>query len=300
MPYEPAVVAPLSTMPVAAPPVTVGSILGRTFSTWWKRMWIFAAATLAVMVPLYALLFALVIAASDVQWAEDMAPMGFTVLLVLGLVVLACGHTYGAVLHLGGRPVRLGAMLSVAFGRFFALVGLAFLGAVAYVACAFAVAAAAALMNMFLGSFVAGLVLVLALLPLCCVVGTAFSLTIPVMASERTGPITGLRRSWVLTRGRRAALFLSLLVMILVLIAAYIVLMVVATTTFGAMMRPPAPSSGSDSPGFGLAFIVMGLLFLLVQVLVAPLFTLVPAVAYHDVRIEKEGVSTDELARVFQ
>ena len=52
--------------------------------------------------------------------------------------------------------------------------------------------------------------------------------------------------------------------------------------------------------GGGTASLVGAFVGFLVTAAVTPLWTLFPAVAYHDLRVEKEGVDTAELARVFE
>jgi len=298
MPFEPAV--PLSSpAPVGAPPVTVGSLIGRTFSTWWKRMWIFAALSLVVLVPVYVVQFAVLLPMQRALSSGEPAPgfmvvaLSFSFLASLAMMVQSCGHTYGAVQHLSGMPVRVGAMLGVAFGRLLPMIGLFLVGLLAYFAFGITVVLTAVLLGMVLGKAITGFLLAVVLLPLCCVLGTALSLTIPVIVAERVGPITGMRRSWVLTKGRRGAIFLTLLVAALFLLAIFGV-------QFALMFSSGAMALGGLEPQLEPAMIVRTVVFGLVYVLVLPIFTAAPAVAYHDVRIEKEGVSSEKLAEVFQ
>ncbi len=50
-------------------------------------------------------------------------------------------------------------------------------------------------------------------------------------------------------------------------------------------------------PLAGLAVVEVTMVLMVVT---TPLWTLLPAVVYHDLRIEKEGVDTAELAKVFE
>jgi hypothetical protein len=109
------------------------------------------------------------------------------------------------------------------------------------------------------------------------VIGCALIATVPVVVAERLGPIEAIRRSWSLTRGHRGAIFLAGLGISLISFGINVV---------GTMLeRIP----------------VLGIIASLVlHVLTASLGTVMPAVAYHDIRTRKEGTPAEELARVFE
>jgi hypothetical protein len=92
-----------------------------------------------------------------------------------------------------------------------------------------------------------------------------------------------MKRTFALTKGRRWRIFVAFLgVGVIAWVAGMI-----------AGFLPMAVGGGGASllaalVGFGLT------------VVVTPLWTALPAVAYHDLRVEKEGVDTNELAKVFE
>jgi MFS family permease len=106
---------------------------------------------------------------------------------------------------------------------------------------------------------------------------------IPAAVVERPGLLGALRRSWALTRERRFTIFVVLLVFwLLSSVANGFVTVLVAVLPQGPAVL--------GATGLSLA---VGLLFSSLQ-------AVVPAVAYHDLRVEKEGVDAAELAGVFE
>jgi hypothetical protein len=112
------------------------------------------------------------------------------------------------------------------------------------------------------------------------VVGCAVTVTVPTAVIERIGPIEAVRRSWALTRDHRLVIFGAWLAIGAVSFGANMALQLVAVL-FGSM----APAAALIALPFYL--------------LVATLPTVLPAVAYHELRAAKEGVATEELAKVF-
>ncbi len=205
------------------------------------------------------------------------------------LLVQACGHTWGAVQHLSGRPVHLGAMLRAVLGRLPAVLGLMAFGVLGVLGSGLALTSVGAVFSYLGGGgFVAGALTVISV-PFLLVLGTALSLALPIIVAERAGPVAGLRRSFALTRGRRVELFPALLVVALALAALLAAQVGLVATQLGAGGLPdtgPAISVGR--------MLVMAVL----SILAAPLPWVAPAVAYHDLRLEKEG--SVELAQVFE
>jgi hypothetical protein len=108
--------------------------------------------------------------------------------------------------------------------------------------------------------------------------GLSFSLVAPVVMAEPLGAWASLKRSRALARGSRWALLGTYLICFL---AAY------APSYLGMGLGLSAPLLG-------------GLVTLVGSVLLGPIFSVAPAVAYHHLRVAKEGASTAELARVFE
>lgn len=283
---------PAPQLSAPARTVTAASLVARTFSTWWKRLWIFAALTLVVMVPTFAVSVGIVLAAGMSRGVVSVVvPIVFVFVLWLALFVQASGHTCGAVQHLSGGTVRLGAMLGAGFSRLPAMLGLVLLGLLAYLGVALVFVFVVAVSSYLGGSGFVVRALGVISVPFLFVLGTGLSLTIPVIVAERAGPIAGLRRSWYLTRGHRGAIFVSVLTVALILLA-------IGAGRFALVMASALGGSGGLFAADLLRSGAVMLLFALVALLAAPLLPIVTAVAYHDLRLEKEGAS--DLAEVFQ
>jgi hypothetical protein len=104
-----------------------------------------------------------------------------------------------------------------------------------------------------------------------------FWLSVPVAVVERKGVFGSIRRGIQLVQGRGFAIFAILLLLFVLLYAAkYLVL-----------RSGPRTAIGLD----------VG--WLLVGILHGTLMAVTCAVTYHDLRVAKEGVTTDDLVRVF-
>jgi hypothetical protein len=108
-------------------------------------------------------------------------------------------------------------------------------------------------------------------------VAVATSLVIPAVTVEGLGAVSGFKRSLDLTRGYRWSIFAAFL-------AIFGLNMVVGIA--GALL--------------GLIPILGLVLNLVVTLVTATIPYVLPAVAYHDLRVMKEGVDTTQLARVFE
>ncbi len=261
------------------PSFSVGGVIGRTFSAWSKNLVPIAGLAALVNAPVFLVglwsqyatyggypSFGQVVAtAQSGQRAAGPFQGWGAATLALGLatavmVFVEMGAlTYGAIQHLAGRKVSVGALLGAGFRRLWPvfLVGVAcwlliMLGTILFV--------------------VPGVIL------FCAVVAA-----IPAVVAEGKGPIDAVRRSFALTKGRRFSIFVVSLVMGIV---AWIASAIVGFLPLAL--------------GGGTASLVAALFGFAVQALVTPLWTLLPAVVYHDLRIEKEGVDTAELAKVFE
>lgn len=255
--------APPFAMPPYHPPtiVDVGTLVGHVFAVWKKHMWLFAGYTLAMVLP------AIVVAVAAVTGViftgtdgADPDPMA-----VISMIAVVFPLVMVVVLvDMGG--LTYGAIQSMAdrpvvFGTMFSV-------------------AFRRLFLMIAAGFVAGVLvslgLVLLLVPgiiaLC-----GLSVVIPVVVAERLGPIEAVKRAWSLTSGYKGTIFGTAVVLWFVSLGLNLVAAVI-----------------------GLIPILGTIASLMIQLLAASLTTIWPAVAYHDLRVAKEGVATDDLARVFE
>jgi hypothetical protein len=108
--------------------------------------------------------------------------------------------------------------------------------------------------------------------------------TIPVAVVERPGIFASLRRSAELTKGHRWPIFgLVFLLLIFGAVVTFVIAM-----PFGGLTA--YTQSGST---------VLLLINLAVSAFFLALWAVVTAVSYHDLRVVKEGVGTEDIAAVF-
>jgi hypothetical protein len=127
-----------------------------------------------------------------------------------------------------------------------------------------------------------GLGLILLVVP-GAILACALAAAIPAAVVERPGVLGALKRSFALTKGKRSAIF-----------AIFLVLSVIAfgVSIFGSYLLPALLASISPLAGVALGLVV--------NAAFGTLLWIAPAVIYHDLRVEKEGVATAELAAVFE
>ncbi len=130
--------------------------------------------------------------------------------------------------------------------------------------------------------FLVGIGLLLIVVP-GVVAAAGLFVAVPVaMAEPRlVGTTQTLWRSWALTKGRRLGVLVVALVALGFLLALIAIAEAIAATVPAPWYVAPALEQAAFVLGSGLLFTA-------------------PAVAYHDLRVEKEGVSADELVKVFE
>ncbi|HEY6003934.1 MAG TPA: hypothetical protein VIV57_13740 [Anaeromyxobacter sp.] len=268
----------LETQLVASPPhevqlgyrFTVGGIIGKTFTVWWKHVLAFTVLSAVVYSPItvsFGLFYGSLLSprppAPDeiVKYAIGfLVVMGLTILLA---VIQAGAVTYGTVRHLSDERPRLGDMLRAGFRRGLPVVGVG--------------------VALWVGTVVGLLVLV--------VPGVMFmvasSVAIPAAVVEKPGILGAFRRSFTLTRGRRWPLFAAWLAVVVIVWVLAAVIQVGATLL--SVLLPPQARAVGAIMGSQLGNVFFSAL---------PLIGI--AVAYHELRAEKEGVDTAALAKVFE
>lgn len=183
-------------------------------------------------------------------------------LVVVGLLtylLIIAALTYGTVQDLSGRKASSGAIVSHALKALLPAIGVAIF---------LALIVSIGLMALIIPGLILSCVLYVAL---------------PVVVVERTGIFQSLGRSAELTKGNRWK------ILALVIIAYFISAIVeVASETINAV----AGQTGS-------AEIIAGLIGLVLFVLSTTWSAVLVAVAYNDLRVAKEGISTEQIAAVF-
>jgi hypothetical protein len=238
----------------------VGDVLARAWNVFTGNILFFLGITfftylaIGIAVGLFIAPFALVGAFGN-NWAPFVVGAILTIFLFLAL------NTIGeAVLLLGsfqrmrGEPLRVNEALRRAFARFFPLIGLGILWAVALI--------------------VGFLLLVVPAVILLCMLWVV----IPVCVVEGLGPLASFGRSAALTKGYRWKIF----GLVVVLFIMNIIGSQIADLLFGL--------AGEAVSGLGsfLWFVVW-----------TALSNCVLIMTYHDLRVAKEGVDTEQIAAIF-
>ena len=245
----------------------VGSVLSRSLRAWAGNLVPFSLVGLAVYSPVLLLLVVLALTGTH-------AGLSRIVDLVTNFLTMALSGavTYGAFQHLHGRPARTADVLQVGLSKFGGVWVTAFL-----------VGLATVVGLLFL--IVPGLIMMI-----------RYWVAIPAQVIESPGATASLRRSEELTAGNRWAIF----ALALILGVGVFVVTLLAVGALGVVlgMLGHSLAAGAEA-GTNLGPWAQGAIIVL-MIPVHCLTSVAPAVAYHDLRVGKEGVDVDELLRVFE
>jgi hypothetical protein len=256
---------------------TVGGVVSKTMSVWWKHLGAFTLMSFVTYVPI-SLGFAVLLwqsfmlsgrRSADAAELRLFASIGIALLggslLTMVLTAIQTGAiTYATVRHLQGARARLGEMLGVAFRRALPVVAVSFL--------------------LGLGFFGGTLLL---LVPGIMFL-VASSVAMPAAVVERPGIFASFSRSYALTRGNRWSLFAAGFVILVIMWVFSLIIQLTATIGVTLALGP------ERGPIAAVAVSQLGNAFFSAIPLVAI------SVAYHDLRVAKEGVDTASLAAVFE
>ncbi|HWF95738.1 MAG TPA: hypothetical protein VG291_12345 [Xanthobacteraceae bacterium] len=193
--------------------------------------------------------------------------LAFFLMIVLGTLSQAI-VLYGAFQDMRGRPVSLADCFRVGLHRFFPIIGLA--------------------IAMGVGVMLASIFLIFPgfILYMMWFVAT------PVCVVEQLGPFRSLGRSRELTKGHRWKIFgLSLLILVPALIVGTIIVAVMAFLLgTGSLLGLPGAFA---SPLGQLVNLIWSAAW-------GAFYAVLIVVTYHDLRVAKEGIDTDQIAAVFE
>jgi Membrane domain of glycerophosphoryl diester phosphodiesterase len=193
-----------------------------------------------------------------------------------------------------GRPVKLAESTMVGLRRFFPIIGIGLIVVLVLALYMVGMALAVVALGQFLQS--PGLVVlatVIGIIPLFMLYLMWF-VAIPACVVERLGPLRSLGRSRALTKGHRwKILGMILLILIAGLIVGILVGILVGVLLTGlgagsALGVSSVPSTAGQVVNLILNAILTAFLAILI------------AVTYHDLRVAKEGVGTEQIAAVFE
>ncbi len=198
--------------------------------------------------------------------------VGLTFFLVMFLTIVLGTLSqaivlYGAFQDMRGRPVSLADCLKVGLHRLLPIVGLAV-----------SVGVAVMLASMLL--IFPGIMLYM-----------MWFVATPVCVVEQLGPFRSMRRSRELTKGHRWKLFgLTLLILIPALIVGAIL---------GAVMFAISGTGGFPAMTTALATPLGQVVNLIWSAAWGAFYAVMVVVTYHDLRVAKEGIDTEQIAAVF-
>lgn len=194
--------------------------------------------------------------------------LGGWVLLISLQYLLTAVIVYGTLQYLQGkRPGFLPPLLQ-GFRRLFPIAGVAVITSI-----------------LFLIGFVLLIVPGVVIALMLCV-------AIPVVMVERPGVLAALSRSRELTKGSRWPLFgLFLVTMLFITVVQFVVAVPLDSLLFSDAL--------TFTIGVTAGAIIGAIASLAVQLFTTVFIAVVIGVAYHDLRVAKEGVSTEQIASVF-
>lgn len=258
-------------------PVSIGTILPQSFSLFFRGFWTLMGISLVIYAPvlLGSLAFFFV---SLPQGTETLVQYGSN----LFFTPLATAALVHAVFQLSQeREPSLGKSLSVAFSRFWAVLGLSIL-----------------LSLIFFVGYMA-----------CCIPGiiaqAGLFVAMPVLIVERARVSTTFDRSWNLTSDYKLTTFGTFLVLGLIAFTVLVLFGILVGIALGLGMEsvevleePEYGSLGMAGPQTVRATVL--LVQLLVGVVWTTLLATAATIAYYQLRQLKEGMGEDEVLAVFE
>ncbi|MCP4655799.1 MAG: hypothetical protein GY856_10310 [bacterium] len=242
-------------------PFTTGRLLRRSFSTLGSGFVPFVTLALIVESPIPAWRFL-----SPRMPIEPLLVEPIAVFLSLPLsAVASAALVYGVFQSLRGEPVTIGRCFQIAASRWLAVLGLSLLTALA-----------------------AGLGTVACVIP-GIVISCGLFVGAPALIVEKSGVIEAMRRSWSLTDGHKVTIFFFSLGLGLIQVA------VIGIPSF-LLASLLTSASAENAPQLTTLFVLWNYLVTAVSMAVSAVAT---TIAYHDLRVFREDLGTEELAAVF-
>lgn len=243
---------------------SVGGVIKRSFSTYFANFVPFTVLALIFYLP--SLIFGFsanfgVGVGVEVEGMPQYSTADF-VLMLLSLILtyaLIGALVYGTVQHLNGRKAGLGEIIGRGFSRIVPVVVIAILFSIA-MTIGFALL------------IIPGVFLVV-----------VWSVAIPASVVERPGIFGAFSRSWQLTKGYRWPVLGILLILLVILIGFGLITGAVAGIVIFAMD----------------GLMLLAVVNYVISAISGALMSVAIAVTYHDLRVAKEGVSTAQMAAVF-
>jgi uncharacterized membrane protein len=231
-----------------------------------SRAWHIYAANFIVLT-----LVAIVISLPNLLSGEGQTPAVIArnvVVFIFWMIVNTVGLAvilYAAFQAMRGRPVQITDAIRRGLSRFWSIVGLAIL--------------------QWLGISIGFLLLVIPGIMLFI----RWSAALPACVVEGLGPLASMKRSAELTKGNRWKIFGMY---VLVWLVGIVLIAIIGGIIFGLI---GAASVAGLSRGFGVGSVISLVLSAVLTAYINVLLVMV----YHDLRVAKEGVDTEQIAAVF-
>jgi hypothetical protein len=245
----------------------VGQVFSRAWSVFSGNFLTFILVTGIASLP--GLLFQQPVPGSQVDPFQNvgLGIFAFLLMVVLGTLSQAI-VLYGAFQVMRGQPIDLAQSARIGLRRFFPIVGLA--------------------ISMTILIFLASILLVVPGL----ILFVMWFVATPACVVEGLGPFRSMGRSRELTKGHRwKVLGLQLAILIPALIVGAIV---------GAVILAVSGPGGFLAVATALSSTLGQVVNLIWNAIWTAFYAIVIVVTYHDLRVAKEGVDTDQIAAVFE
>lgn len=237
-----------------------GAALGRGFGIWVKNLPSFLILSLICYSPL---LIYTAMALSGELSLESITKWGY-VSLAIGLpaqFVATAAILYGVIQQLRGQHAGIGPSLGMGLKRLFPVLGVGIVVGLAVIAGMIAL-------------IVPGIIIY-------CMLYVA----VPASVIERPGIGGALKRSQELTSGYKVQIFGIILIL-------FLIGFVVDYVLKSSMVKPETMTLSDLKTYF---WVSVG-----IDIVLASLGSAINGVVYHDLRVAKEGVATEDLAKVFE
>lgn len=259
-----------------------GRVVSRSFSTLFRNILPFGLIAMLLISPSY--IYRIVAGVPDVTGMDEYGELTnmlmtegalFLVELVLTYLVTAA-LVFGTIEDLRRNKVSIGDCISQGISRMLPVLGIAIVMTIVVILAFLPVAIGALVPLLIPVLIIPGIIVVLMLW-----------VTIPVAVVERRG-LGSLGRSMELTKGYKWRLLLLLLIVLVIVIA---ISAVIGGAIAGVMI-----AAGGELGETSVMAVVMEWVL---SAFIAVFFSVLYAVSYHDLRVAKEGVDTDQIAAVF-
>lgn len=265
-----------------------GRVISRSFSTFFRNIVPFGLLALVITAPTYIYSFLTLpgdlaaLDGSELDTGYGSAVVGVVQLLLSYLVMAAL--VYGTLQDLKNNKVSIGECFSQGLARMFPALGVAILSLIVIALACLPLVGVAFYVDE-LGGFSVPATLILIIPPVMVLL--MLWVTVPVAVTERRG-IGSLGRSMELTKGYRWRVFFLVLMLFAIAFAL--------TLLIGGVIAGLAVGGGAKMGGLLGGIVVVQWIF---AALLSSFMAVVYAVAYHDLRVAKEGVDSDQIAAVF-